>query len=371
MRFAIEAGSWTNPRGYGRFLRSLHAALLRRGRHEWVLALDEETARMARLPDSIPRHVISTGYAASRGAAIHHHRSFAEMWRMSRGISRGRFDAVLFPSPHTYVPALGTTELLVVHDVTGERYPDLVFENAAAARRWRWKMRLAIGRARRLLTVSQHSAGGLAEIYGVDPAKISVAPEAPDPVFFEPVRPYPRKTPYVLFVGGLSPHKNLGVLLEALVRVPGMDLILAGPFKNDLFHSGDLTATIQRLGLVDRVESVSDPDDADLRDLYGGALALVLPSFDEGFGLPAVEAAAVGTPVILSQTTAATEFLGDASLIFDPEEPGELAPLLEFVRDKPQERAALGLRARERVMALDWGHTAEIVERAAEEAVTA
>ena len=74
MRIAIEAGSWTNPRGYGRFLRSLHGALVNRGRHEWVLALDEETARAASLPDAIPRHIVSTGYAAARGAAIHHHR---------------------------------------------------------------------------------------------------------------------------------------------------------------------------------------------------------------------------------------------------------------------------------------------------------
>lgn len=371
MRIAIEAGSWTNPRGYGRFLRSLHGALVNRGRHEWVLVIDEETARAAGLPDAIPRHIVSTGYAAARGAAIHHHRSFAEMWRMSRGIARGRFDAILFPSPHTYVPAFGTTELLVVHDVTSERYPDLVFEDAGAARRWRWKMRLAIRRARRILTVSRHSAGGLSEIYGIDPAKISVAPEAPDPIFFEPGTPHVRPTPYVLFVGGLSPHKNLGVLLEALVRVPGVDLVLAGPFRNDLFHAGDVTSTIQRLGLTDRVATISDPEDAALRDLYAGALALVLPSFDEGFGLPAVEAAAAGTPVILSETTAATEFLGDAGLTFDPEEPGELAPILEWVRDKPQERVALGKRARERVRALDWNRTAEAVERAAEEAARA
>jgi glycosyltransferase involved in cell wall biosynthesis len=336
-----------------------------------VLALDDATAREASLPESTPRHIVSTGYAASRGAAVHHHRSMREMWRMSRGISRGRFDAVLFPSPHTYVPVPGTPEILVVHDVTAERFPELVFEDAAAVRRWRWKMRLAIRRARRVLTVSEHSAGGLSEIYGIDRAKISVAPEAADPIFFEKATPHTRATPYVLFVGGLSPHKNLAVLLEALVRVPGIELVLAGPFRNDLFHAGDLTVTIQRLGLVGRVATVSDPDDAQLRDLYAGALALVLPSFDEGFGLPAVEGAAVGTPVILSQTTAATEFLGEAALLFDPEEPGELASLLEFVRDKPEERRALGSRARKKVEALSWDRTAEVVERAAEETVSA
>jgi glycosyltransferase involved in cell wall biosynthesis len=289
---------------------------------------------------------------------------------MSRGISRGRFDAVVFPSPHTYVPVLGTPEILIVHDVTAERFPELVFENAAAARRWRWKTRLAIARARRLVTVSKHSARGLAEIYGVDPAKIRVAPEAPDPVFFEPANPHRRETPYVLFVGGLSPHKNLGVLLEALARVPRIDLLLAGPFRSDLFHTGDTSDAIRQLGLDGRVVSVSDPSDRELRDLYAGALALVLPSLDEGFGLPAVEAAAVGTPVIASRTTAVPEFLGDAILSFDPEKAAELVPLLELVRDKPGEASDLGSRARDRAQELTWDQTAQVVEQAAQEAAT-
>src|SRR5262249_10873152 len=109
---------------------------------------------------------IETGYAAARGASAHHRRSLGEMVRMSRGLSRAKFDALLFPSPHTYVPVPGARELLVLHDVTAERFPELVFENALAARRWRWKTSVAVRRARRILTVSEHSRRGIAEIYG-------------------------------------------------------------------------------------------------------------------------------------------------------------------------------------------------------------
>jgi glycosyltransferase involved in cell wall biosynthesis len=371
MRFGIEAGSWINPRGYGRFLRGLYGGLARRGRHAWILALDAATAEEAKLPTDIPRQVIATGYAASRGAAVHHRRSLGEMVRMSRGLARGRYNALLFPSPHTYVPVPGTRELLVIHDVTAERFPELVFESALAARRWRWKTSIAVRRARRILTVSEHSKLGIAEIYGVDPERILVAPEAPDPVFLTAATPVARPRPYVLFVGGFSPHKNIGVLLEALERVPGLDLVLAGPFKSDLFHAGDVMASVQMLGLSERVETLADLDDAALRDLYAGALALVLPSFDEGFGLPAVEAAAVGTAVILSKTTAAADLFGPDALSFDPEDAAELALQLELVRDDPAARRALAERGRQKARAMTWEKAAEVVERAAEEAAGA
>src|SRR5439155_13864712 len=83
MRFGIEAGSWVNPRGFGRFLRALYGELARRRRNEWVLAMDAPTARAANLPDATPRQVIATDWAAGQGAAAGHRRSMREMLRMS------------------------------------------------------------------------------------------------------------------------------------------------------------------------------------------------------------------------------------------------------------------------------------------------
>lgn len=371
MRIGIEGGSWINPRGFGRFLHGLHGELLRRGRHEWILALDAPTARASRLPEGTPHQVIPTDWAAGQGAAAYHRRSLREMFRMSRGLARGRYDAILFPSQLTYVPVPGAREILIMHDVTAERFPLLVFESALAARRWRWKTSVAMRRARKIITVSEHSRRGIAEIYGVDPAKILVAPEAPDPVFLTPARPVTRARPYVLYVGGLQPHKNIAVLLEAIERLPDLDLVLAGPFKSDLFHAGDLSGTIKRLNLTDRVEMIADSDDPSLRDLYAGALALVLPSLEEGFGLPAVESAAVGTPLVLSKTTAASDIFGDAALHFDPQDAAELAFQIERLRDNPVRRRELSEKAQAKARAMTWQRAAEVVEEAAEEVASA
>lgn len=371
MRFGIEGGSFGNPRGYGRFLRGLYRELARRGNHEWVLALDSPTAEVLHLPPEIPRHVIASRVAAFEGAAVYHRRSLSSMIRMSRGLARGKFDALLFPSPHTYVPVPGTPEVLVIHDVTAERYPTLVFESPLAAKRWEWKTWVAIKRARRIVTVSEHSREGIAAHYRVDPESILVAPEAPDPVFLKPAAPVVRPRPYVVFVGGLSPHKNVGVLIEALARVAGVDLVLAGPFKSDLFHAGEIASLVAAQNLSDRVETMADLEDEALRNLYAGALALVLPSFDEGFGLPAVEAAAVGIPVILSRTTATAELFGDDALLFDPEDAAELALHLELMRDDPVARRDLARRGQQKARAMTWEKAAAVVERAAEEAAGA
>ncbi|MEP7131772.1 MAG: glycosyltransferase family 1 protein [Acidobacteriota bacterium] len=370
MRFGIEAGAWRNPRGYGRFLRGLATALARRGRHEWILAADEITARDLPPDGEMPRVVISTGHAASAGASSDHRRSLTEMFRMSRGLSRSRFDALLFPSPLTYVPVRGTPEFLVLHDVTAERHPKLVFESPAASRRWRWKTTLGLRRARAVLTVSEHSRRGIARIYRIAPERISVIPEAADPIFFEPaVRQAPRPRPYLLFVGGLSPHKNIAVVLEALKHVPAVDLLLAGPFATDVFHAEDVAAMVASAALADRVEWISEPSDSVLRDLYSEALALVLPSFDEGFGLPAIEAAAAGTPSILSDSTGAAERLAGSALLFDPREPAQLAAHVRNLLDDPLRRSALGADARKSAFLLTWDLAAAAVEKTVEAAL--
>jgi glycosyltransferase involved in cell wall biosynthesis len=98
--------------------------------------------------------------------------------------------------------------------------------------------------------------------------------------------------------------------------------------------------------------------DQDLAYLYNAASVFVLPSLSEGFGLPALEAMACGTPVIGSLTTSLPEVVGDAGLFFDPHDPGELAERLGQVLSDNALREELGRRSFRRAAAFSWQRSA-------------
>ena len=130
----------------------------------------------------------------------------------------------------------------------------------------------------------------------------------------------------ILYVGGLAPHKNLAGLIEGFAKAVSddalgdVDLVLAGDPKGDGFHSNveDLHASVKAKGLGERVHFPGFVPDAILPALYSDALAVAMPAFSEGFGLPAAEAITCGTPVIATKGGAVAEVVGSAGLFFDP-----------------------------------------------------
>jgi glycosyltransferase involved in cell wall biosynthesis len=155
--------------------------------------------------------------------------------------------------------------------------------------------------------------------------------------------------PYLLFVGGLEPRKNLPTLLRAFSALPNElrpALVLAGasvPWNPEGRIA--LADALERLpahsgGRVILTGYVGDPDRA---PLYTGAEALAFPSRYEGFGLPVLEAMACGTPVVTSNVSALPEIAGDDAVLVDPEDAGSIAEGLRRVLEDE------GLRARFRV----------------------
>jgi glycosyltransferase involved in cell wall biosynthesis len=163
--------------------------------------------------------------------------------------------------------------------------------------------------------------------------------------------------PYVLYVGGLSPHKRVAALVQAFGRVAteprhrGLRLVLAGPGGIDSFRSDDagMAAALDALGEPRRrVVHTGFVSDAALAALYRGATCVVLPSIVEGFGLPALEAMACGAPVLAARTDALQEVCADAVQYFDDVErlDESLSRLLSDEPRRLQLRAAGPLRAR-------------------------
>ena len=138
-------------------------------------------------------------------------------------------------------------------------------------------------------------------------------------------------------------------------------LVLVGDLSNDSYLSAatSLEDRIERLRLQRHVHLPGFVPDETLACLYSAATAVVLPSLAEGFGLPAVEAAACGAPLIVSDLAAHRETLRDAPLYFRPTDGTALAHHLERVLDDPSLRRSLADRARRAVQGLSWDAAAE------------
>jgi glycosyltransferase involved in cell wall biosynthesis len=199
---------------------------------------------------------------------------------------------------------------MTVHDLVPVRWPETM-------PRWhRSYTALFIGRmldaADRIIAPSQDTADDLNALLHVPAEKIRVVPNGVDALFFgPPVRAAAERPPYVLFVGTPEPRKNLARLISAMTilrergRPENLVIVGAGGWGDGITAGPG----IQQTGRV---------SDEELHTLYANANCLALPSLHEGFGLPALEAMAAGTPVVAGQSGALPEVTGGAAILVDP-----------------------------------------------------
>lgn len=254
----------------------------------------------------------------------------------------------------------GQRLLVTVHDLAFERFPELF------PRRWLWLyragLRAAVKRAHAIVVPSQSTADDLLSRTSIDAARVFVTPLAPslagsedEPT--EALRRLGVTSPYLLSVGTIEPRKNLLRLVRAYRQVAAEvphALVLAGPPG---WQSPELEAELARTGpgVIVRTGQVFDRD---LDALYRGADAFAYPSLYEGFGLPLVEAMARGVATVTSNTSSLPEVAGDAALLVDPEDVGEIADALARVLTDPALAEDLRRRGRERAAMFSWAATA-------------
>lgn len=240
-----------------------------------------------------------------------------------RVASRG-FD--LYHEPNHVPSASRLPTITTVHDLS-------VLVNPAwhPPDRVRWYERgfeRGLARSRRLLTVSAFTRDELERVLGVSADRVTVTPLGPragmEPVPSERADAALRKAGlergYFLFVGTLEPRKNLETLLDAHGRLPESvrrrhPLVLAGGVG---WNAGELVERIEREQASGCVRALGYVSDELLPALYAGARAAVLASWYEGFGLPAVEAMACGTPMMVSTAGSLVEVVGEAGPAIDP-----------------------------------------------------
>ena len=377
MRVGVDATSWVNRRGFGRFTRNAVTRLVELdSATTYVLLLDEASAGAGDLPSAAAQLVVALGRPASEAASADSRRSLRDLARLSRAARSAELDAFLFPSMLTYFPVPRVPTVVGLHDTIAQDLPELTFPSRRSRILWALKQRVAMRTAAHVFTVSAASREALARRVGVAPERLTIVPEAPDPVFHPRSRPECERVlgefgldgarDFVLYAGGISPHKNIETLLDAFAglrgRRDGLLLVLVGDLERETYVSaaGSIRSRINELGLGSHVLLPGFVSDDALASLYTAATAVALPSLAEGFGLPAVEAAACGAAVVLSDLPAHRESLGDdGGLYFAPRDAAALTAALELVIDDSTARAALAARGRAAVAELTWDVAAE------------
>jgi glycosyltransferase involved in cell wall biosynthesis len=318
-------------------------------RVDFTLLTDE------RLPSISPAHRLGLPEVALRGPLSGRGASWLQLAapRFLRG-----FDGV-FHCPFYGLPFRQPVPMVVtIHDITFEQHHDWFTRERGAA--LRVQARTAVRRAARILTPSEHTRSEIIEHYRVPGERVMAAWNLLEPAYREPP-PAPGDTPgtsgrYIVAMGGAH-RRGVDLLLDAWPAIraasPDLALVLVG-------HDGSEQ--------LDGVHDAGSLTDDGWRAVLGGAELLCYPTRHEGFGYPALEAAALGTPVVASKVGALPEVLADAAQWIPSLDPGGITTAVLEVLGDDRRRDELSTRGRARARAFDDASISDVVLRAYEDA---
>jgi glycosyltransferase involved in cell wall biosynthesis len=248
-------------------------------------------------------------------------------------------------------------QALTIHDLSPLEHPE--WFRAGFAAWYRLFLPVLARRVKQVFTPTEYLRQKVLQRFGI--TKVSVTPNGVDHSIFHPGAPRSRSDVpdgYILFVGTLEPRKNLHLLLQAWKEIKdefkATWLVVVGA-SGSVFKAVNLPLELERVRFLGYV------NDETLAGLYANALLFVLPSQEEGFGLPALEAMACGSPVIVSDGGALPEVVGQAGEIFCLSDPHGLTDVLREYLGNHQLRSVLKDKGLQHSNRFSWQATAEIV----------
>ena len=287
-------------------------------------------------------------------------------WPSIELVTHSRYDVAFSPHP-LLLPTRHAAQVVMVHDLDFLRHPERTQREIR-----RDYPRLARPHARRascVIVPSQYTAAEVVDQLGVPRQRVVVCPPGV-PEWRDPVPGRFAAGGYALFMGTLEPRKNVDGLLEAygrlLARRPSVPkLVLAGRAGPEAQPWLD---AIRLPPLAGHVEYLGYVSEHDRQRVYADARLLVLPSYEEGFGMPALEAMSLGIPVIATSRGALPELVGDAGILIVPEDAESIVAARDRVLSDDSFAETIGRRGLERSRQFQWRHTAQAIHEAFQEA---
>ena len=381
----IDATTWSNDRGFGRFTREFVSALAARARQpgsrfRYTLVFDQPPEFP--VPGGVETIIASTKGNLNEASQGDNARSIGYLWRMGQIVRQARFDLFYYPAVYSYFPLFSRVpKIICYHDTTAERLPEYLFPTKMNHRLWQIKTWLAIQQTTRAMTVSQSSANDMVTYLKIPRSKIDVVTEGAGPEF----QPRTNREPgmairrqhripddahVMTYVGGMNAHKNILTLLTAMPQIvaarPDVHLAIVGSTSGKGFWDNvpELMAFVADNPPLERNVHFTGylPDEA-LVDLFSVTAALVFPSLWEGFGLPAVEAMSCGVPVLSSDRGSLPEVVGEAGLFYDPLDLDDITRTILRFFNEDGLQAQLTAKALPQAAKFSWTRAAELGEQ--------
>jgi glycosyltransferase involved in cell wall biosynthesis len=348
----LLGGGGKNLSGIGMYAASVCSALLRRGRHDYVILTSWDQ-------HVIDEHLPQWSGTIEHGRAAHSEKLqyWLESAQVATAAARHRVDTVFTPWPLAPFTG-GRKRILVLHDLYRRTHPDV--HNWHYRLAWNTYFPLSVSASSNVVCVSEATANQFRRLYPRAAHKAVVAGEA-STIRATPLPDRPFAGRYGLVVSSNMATKNLDRLIEAaeLLRQRGNDtpIVWIGTDNGD--------AVRQSLARFPELKTFIRPgrvDEQQLATWYAHADFYVAPSITEGFCLPVVEAQKFGVPVVCSDIDVLREVAGAGARFFNPLVPSEIAGAIAAVATDRAERDRLSVLASENARRWSWDAAAEKLE---------
>jgi glycosyltransferase involved in cell wall biosynthesis len=298
--------------------------------------------------------------------------SLSEQLHLAKTFQEENLD--LLHVPHFNAPLLYRGNLIItIHDITQTLFANTeTFLSKIKKLGYIAVMKGVTRKAKKILSVSENTKNDLVEKFKVDPKKIEVvylgteeglgAGKIRESSWESLATKFALTSNYLLYVGVWSVHKNLQKLIEAFVEVKRqsnvpIQLVIAG--KEDPRYAPALRDAIKKNSLANDVILTGFVSDEELIGLYKHTSLFVFPSLYEGFGLPPLEAMALGVPVASSSSSSLPEVLGPAAAYFDPLDTANMAQVILSVLQSPEKQSLLIELGKKQVSTYSWKNMVE------------